>query len=136
MPIIFKMHPQDPRDGDGAWLAKKGAMLVGGGINIHHLISRADRVVTWNSNAGIESLMYNKPVMMLGDAYWRNKDITFDADGINRNFYGFMDFEPDKGRIRKLLQFLVCRFLIHESNGEAIAKRIMDLKNGTPFYGV
>lgn len=137
LPIIYKLHPQEPRDEKKITeLERLGVQVVGGGIELHHLISHADRVITWNSNVGIESLLHHKPLMVIGDCYWRNKGLTFDVDSINPNMGGFESFVPDTKLIDQFLKFVVCRFLVREDDTERLVKRLQDLAGGKASYGM
>jgi len=52
-------------------------------VHPHSLIKHAHAVVTINSTAGFESLLYHKPVLVLGHASYRGYGATIDVSNIN-----------------------------------------------------
>ena len=56
--------------------------LVNPVINPHNLIAHSKAVVTINSTAGFEALMYFKPVIVFGQVFYRGYGVTFDVDSL------------------------------------------------------
>jgi len=52
-------------------------------VSSYHLIKNAELIISVNSKVGFEALMQNKKVVVVGDALYKNKGITFDVDNIN-----------------------------------------------------
>jgi hypothetical protein len=72
--VLVKEHPaamRAPQPADGEiWVRD---------VNIHDCLAAADCVVTANSNAGLEALLYEKPVVCLAGAPYSGLGFTFDV---------------------------------------------------------
>lgn len=79
-PVIFKQHPSDVRAGNRHLrLCKRRAqdrILAHQAANIHQLLRlpRCRGVITLNSNVAHDSLLWDKPVIALGDNLWPRSD--------------------------------------------------------------
>jgi hypothetical protein len=51
-------------------------VLLSPGINNHEVMRRAETVVTVNSKAGAEALLYRRPVVALGDSFYRDSGLV------------------------------------------------------------
>lgn len=51
-------------------------VLLSPAINNHRVLSAAEAVVTVNSKAGAEALLYGKPVFALGDSFYKNSPLV------------------------------------------------------------
>jgi hypothetical protein len=56
--------------------------LLHPGFNSFDLIKNAELTVTVNSKVGFEALMQGKKVVVVGDAFYKNKDVTFDVSNL------------------------------------------------------
>jgi hypothetical protein len=53
-------------------------------VNSYDLIRNASLVVTVNSSVGFEALLQNKKVVVVGDAFYKNRGVTFDVYNLNK----------------------------------------------------
>ncbi|MGV6849481.1 MAG: capsular polysaccharide export protein, LipB/KpsS family [Marinibacterium sp.] len=70
-PVIVKPHPRDHRSGTRRWLAAlagRHSSLTVSEANIHDILAAAERVVTINSAAAVESYLHRRPVILCGQA--------------------------------------------------------------------
>jgi len=56
--------------------------LLSPGINNHQVMRRAEAVVTVNSKAGAEALLYRRPVLALGDSFYRDSGLVTAINGL------------------------------------------------------
>jgi hypothetical protein len=61
-------------------LARRNVRLISPKQSAFDLIRHAEAVVSVNSKVGMEALMQNKPVLVLGQTYYRDKGVTVDWD--------------------------------------------------------
>ncbi|MFH1419653.1 MAG: polysaccharide deacetylase family protein [Planctomycetota bacterium] len=86
LPLRVKLHPLcDPRFGPACYapLLRQQDCLSPPSNDTLALIASAAAVITTNSSAGVEALMLEKPVVVLGEAHYRGRGFTFDFDGKN-----------------------------------------------------
>lgn len=55
-------------------------VLVPSQINSHEVIKRSSAIIVINSTVGFESLFYYKPVIVLGEAFYKGYGITIDVE--------------------------------------------------------
>jgi capsular polysaccharide export protein len=68
-------------------------------VRAHDLIARAEAMVVINSSVGIESLYYQKPVVVLGRVFYRGFGLTIDLDdltGIAAAVLRALEWKPDR----------------------------------------
>jgi len=73
--IIFKTHPKD--NIRGIKYPKRCKLYTSG--TTHDFLEKCKYVVTINSTVGIEALVYNKPVITIGNAFYEGRGITHKA---------------------------------------------------------
>ncbi|NPA11418.1 MAG: capsular biosynthesis protein [Epsilonproteobacteria bacterium] len=114
--FIFKAHPSD-RVTDYESLIKKAKKNVLFATNqTQDLIKNAKAVITINSSVGIESLLFNKRVITLGEAF-------YNIDGIVKHIkpnelkdtLKNLDWEVDERLIKNFLGYLYYEYLIPSS---------------------
>jgi hypothetical protein len=74
--------------------------------NSHDLIQQARAVVVISSTVGLEALLYDKPVLTLGEPFYSGFGITVDLDSfaeIPTAVPAVIDFTADRERIRQFL---------------------------------
>lgn len=64
-------------------LKDKNIRLIHPRHNSFHLIKNSRCVITINSKVGFEAIMQEKPVVVLGKAFYRGKGVTVDVDNIS-----------------------------------------------------
>jgi hypothetical protein len=80
--------------------------LVDPFTSTHELIQRAEGVVVISSTVGLEALLYDKPVLTLGDPYYAGFGVTLDAGSlaeIPERVPELLGFRPDPERIERFL---------------------------------
>jgi len=134
--IVFKKHPEDTSNECERISALRSPNIIISeeNANIHHFLPNASHVVTWNSNAGVEALLYDKKIAVLGHAFYRNKEITFDAENLD-SLAGFASYEPNLDLVRQFLMALVCRILIPSTDYKRIGQRMMDIMQNRLWIG-
>lgn len=79
--LVVKDHPQQlgaqPRHAIQTYI--RHARPVAPSINPHDVIEHADAVVTLNNATGYEALLYGKPVVALGEAFYTGHGYTYDV---------------------------------------------------------
>lgn len=74
--------------------------------NTHELILQAQAVAVISSTVGLEALLYDKPVLTLGQPFYSGYGITVDADSfaeIRDRVPELLRFRPDPERVRRFL---------------------------------
>jgi hypothetical protein len=96
--------------------------------NSHDLIEWSRAVVVIGSTVGLEALLYDKPVLTLGQPFYSGFGITLDVDSfgeIRTAVPALIDFRPDHTRIRQFLSAAMERcypgapVLVDRSNANA-----------------
>ena len=108
--IVLKEHPMSVGR-NGLELLKRlrripNARLVDPYTSSHDLIKAAQAIVVISSTVGLEALMYDKPVLTMGQPFYGGYGVTVDIDSfreIRDKVPAVLEFEPDPERI---LQFL------------------------------
>jgi Capsule polysaccharide biosynthesis protein len=80
--------------------------LVDPYTSTHELIRRAEAVVVISSTVGLEALLYDKPVLTLGDPYYAGFGVTLDVDSfaeLHEKVPELLRFRPDPERITRFL---------------------------------
>ena len=57
--------------------------LLDPGINNYRVLGKADAIVTVNSKSGAEALLLGKPVLVLGDAFYRDSALALRVDALH-----------------------------------------------------
>jgi hypothetical protein len=88
--------------------------LVNPYTSSHELIRRAEAVAVISSTVGVEALLYEKPVLTLGQPYYSGFGVTLDVDSfaeIREQVPALLRFRPDPERIRRFLHLCMrqCR---------------------------
>lgn len=85
---------------------RRNVRLVEPHASTHELIRRAEAVAVISSTVGLEALLYEKPVLTLGDPFYAGYGVTLDLDsfaGIREGVPALLRFRPDPDRIRSFL---------------------------------
>jgi capsular polysaccharide export protein len=137
--LIFKEHPSS--ESSYPDLHRKAA----GETHIHfvnnrrtqELIEHAESVVTINSAVGIESLLFDRPVIVTGRAFYNIPDLVLSAEsatGLLQALRTIRTFRTDQQLRRNFLHYLGKEYLVPgkkfsqvESHLQAMATRITQL---------
>ena len=80
--------------------------LVPPRTSTHELIQRAEAIAVISSTVGLEALLYEKPVLTLGQPFYSGYGVTLDVDSfreIRAKVPALLDFRPDPEVIRRFL---------------------------------
>lgn len=142
--IFYKPHPME-RDRDKDKIDFSGCsnfVILPAKTNMHDYLGDASvhRVITWNSNSGIEALAFGKPLAVMGEAFYRGKDFTYDLGTIEElesgSLSGFLNWVPDKQMIHQYLKFMICRYLVPAGDDNAFNNRIDNIIYDNSFFGM
>ncbi len=108
--LVLKEHPLSIGWNPVGFLRRLAGIdnvrLVHPRTNSHELIRRSEAVAVIGSTVGLEALLYEKPVLTVGQPFYSGYGITVDVDG----FRGLSDavpallaFRPDRERILRFL---------------------------------
>lgn len=119
MNFILKEHPSE-RQMDYTHLheqAKQNPYLnFANAINTQELIQKSSAIITINSSVGLESLLFNKKVIVLGEAFYDIAGITKSAQSeqeLSNILKILEEWEVDEENIKKFLSYLLNDYLIH-----------------------
>jgi capsule polysaccharide modification protein KpsS len=108
--LVVKEHPRDVGRNAISFLRRVGSRdnvrLVPPTTSSHELIRRAEAVVVIGSTVGIEALLYDQPVLTLGQPWYSGYGLTVDVDSfreIPRAIGRVLDFKPDHERMLRFL---------------------------------
>jgi hypothetical protein len=103
MKLYVKPHPDGLYFYSAGTLARMARLpntkLIHPSVRAHDLIARAEAMVVINSSVGIESLYYQKPVVVLGRVFYRGFGLTIDLDdltGIAAAVLRALEWKPDR----------------------------------------
>lgn len=119
--FVFKEHPSD-RASDYTSLHEKAKASKNvrflNHIDTQTLIQNAEAVATINSSVGIEALLFEKKVCVLGDAFFSIEGITKpirSKEALIQAVENLERWKVDKVRVTKFLRYLYERYLVPSS---------------------
>jgi hypothetical protein len=108
--LVLKEHPmsvgRNPINGLRRLRARPNVRLVDPWTSSHELIRRSAALVVISSTVGLEALLYEKPVLTLGQPFYGGYGITLDVDSfreIRDKVPAVLRFRPDRERIARFL---------------------------------
>jgi hypothetical protein len=108
--VVLKEHPMSLGRNSIRLLRRlrqrPNVRLVGPYTSTHELIRRSEAVVVIGSTVGLEALLYDKPVLTLGDPYYAGFGVTLDVDSfaeLRAKVPELLRFRPDPERIARFL---------------------------------
>jgi hypothetical protein len=108
--LVLKEHPMSVGRNSVTLLrrlrARPNVRLVEPLVNSHDLIRRSTAVAVISSTVGLEALLYEKPVLTLGQPFYSGYGVTLDVDSfaeIRQAVPAVLQFQPDPERIRRFL---------------------------------
>jgi len=119
--ILFKLHPYHfPNSNiETCWkyLDKKGyisdyVMLVDKRYNLDHLIKNAEQVWTFSSGAGMQAVIYNKPVAH----FWKNVDFFPVANFVTTPEEAYLTKKPSNEDITRFLTWYFTKLTINSES--------------------
>jgi hypothetical protein len=108
--LVLKEHPMSIGRNRLALLRRvariPNARLVAPHTSSHELMRRSDAVAVISSTVGLEALLYDKPVLTLGEPFYARYGVTVDVDSfreIRAAVPALLRFAPDHERILRFL---------------------------------
>jgi hypothetical protein len=108
--VVLKEHPMSVGRNSIALLrrlrTRPNVRLVRPHTSSHELIKGAAAIAVISSTVGIEALLYEKPVLTIGQPFYSGYGITLDVDSfreLRRAVPELLRFAPDPERIRRFL---------------------------------
>jgi len=108
--LVLKEHPMSIGRNRLALLRRvariPNARLVAPHTSSHELMRRADAIAVISSTVGLEALLYDKPVLTLGQPFYGGYGVTVDVDSfreIREAVPTLLRFAPDHERILRFL---------------------------------
>jgi hypothetical protein len=108
--LVLKEHPMSVGRNSLALLRRlrkrHNVKLVNAYTSTHDLIERSEAVAVIGSTVGLEALLYDKPVLTMGDPYYAGYGVTLDLTSfvdIRERVPELLRFQPDPERIRRFL---------------------------------
>lgn len=84
LPVVFKEHPSSNQSYPDLHARATDRLLFANGNATQQLIENSQFVVTLNSTVGLESLLLNKPVMTLGQAFFNIEGLVVHAQSADQ----------------------------------------------------
>jgi hypothetical protein len=108
--LVLKEHPMSVGRNSVALLRRlrrrPNVRLLPPDASTHDLIREAEAVAVISSTVGLEALLYDKPVLTLGQPFYSGYGVTLDVDSfaeIREKVPALLGFRPDPERIRQFL---------------------------------
>lgn len=140
--IVFKPHPACDQDYKSLITnyQQHPKIHFANNINTAVLIQHADAVATINSTVGIESLLLDKKLIVLGQAFYAYPEITLTARNsaeLSQTIARLTQWKPDHLAIQRLFNYLQNQYQLEgrwqdaqPQHLTACAQRIAELANG------
>ncbi len=121
--FVLKEHPSSSRNYPDLHERAKGLDRVAfaNGYATQELIEKSLAVITINSTVGVESLLFKKRVMVLGNAFYRIEGITKgvdDFEGLREVIEHLETWEFNEVLVEKFLKYLYYDYLIPKEEPE------------------
>jgi hypothetical protein len=114
--LVLKEHPMSVGRNSIRLLRRlrkrPNVLLVNPYTNTHDLIRDSEAVAVISSTVGLEALLYDKPVLTLGEPFYSGYGITLDLHSfaeIREGVPELLRFRPDPERIRRFLHAAMTR---------------------------
>jgi hypothetical protein len=108
--LVLKEHPMSIGRNSVRLLrrlrTRKNVRVVPPHTSTHELIRRSEAVAVISSTVGLEALLYEKPVLTIGQPFYSGFGVTLDVDSfreLRTAVPALLRFRPDAERIRRFL---------------------------------
>jgi capsule polysaccharide modification protein KpsS len=108
--VVVKEHPYSIGQNPASMLYRlsriSNVKLVDPFTSSHELMKQAAAITVISSTVGIESLLYGKPVLTMGQPYYSGYGVTLDIDSfreIREAVPAVLSFRPDRERVLRFL---------------------------------
>lgn len=132
--IVVKRHPLEVEN------PHLDNVIFANDINIKSLVEFSSSVLVINSGVGVLSMLYDKPVLVAGSAFYGHRDITYPVQTASDVINGIEKFKPNKDKTLKFISYLINEFY---SFGKFTTKTVpwengskMTATTGIEYYAV
>jgi hypothetical protein len=108
--VVIKEHPMSIGRNSIRLLrrlrTRKNVRLVAPRMSTHELIRKAEAVAVISSTVGLEALLYEKPVLTIGQPFYSGYGVTLDVDSfreLRAAVPELLRFRPDPVRVKQFL---------------------------------
>ena len=126
--IVFKEHPSSKKEYPNLHKIAKNHKYISfaNAYPTQELIQKSKAVITINSSVGIESLLFDKKVILLGEAFYDIEGIVKKANNKIEleNILKNLDYTIDKNLITNFLKYLYWDYLVPSELDEESIKKI------------
>lgn len=117
--IVVKLHPADVDNIDYSSLMKTYPDVIFlKDYPSNELIKSASLVITINSTVGVEALIFDKPVVTLGNNFYNVPDVVHHVDALSdlpQAIHRALSTPPDRDKTQRLLYYLYHCYFTHGS---------------------
>jgi capsular polysaccharide export protein len=135
--VVFKEHPSSGVEYPDLYqeIQNSTQMDFQNTYSTQELIENSIAVITINSTVGVESLLFHKKVIVLGDAFYKIEGITLFANNqlaLQNIIQTIEHIEIDTNLIDNFLKYLYYEYLIHKNEDylTEIYHRLLDKRQG------
>ena len=115
--IVFKEHPSSKIDYSYLHKNCNEFNMFANGYSTQELIEKSSAIITINSSVGVESLLFNKKVITLGDAFYNIDGIVKYAknkDELITILKNLDNWKIDENLIQNFLQYLYYDYFVKD----------------------
>ena len=130
--IVFKEHPSSKKEYPKLHKIANNSKYIqfANAYPTQELIQKANTIITINSSVGIESLLFNKKVITLGEAFFNIEDIVKHANNKNELIHileNLEDWDINKNLIQNFLKYLYWDYLIDKNLDKKSVEKIKEI---------
>ena len=126
--FVFKEHPSSRKSYEDLKRKQNKHLIFANNYSTQELIQKASMVITINSTVGIESLLFHKKVITLGEAFYNIKGIVKHIKNKNELEKALQEgFEIDFDLVDRFLSYLYYDYLI-EGNLKAFNEQSVKMR--------
>jgi capsular polysaccharide export protein len=126
--FVFKEHPSSRKSYEDLKRKQNKHLIFANNYSTQELIQKASMVITINSTVGIESLLFHKKVITLGEAFYNITGIVKHIKNKNELEKALQEgFEIDFDLVDRFLSYLYYDYLI-EGNLKAFNEQSVKMR--------
>ena len=130
--FVLKEHPSDRKSNFNQLYALTNKNIFFSNIDTQTLIKKSSAIITINSTVGIESLIFHKKIIVLGEAFFAIKDIVIIAKNYNQlkeKLQKLDSFKLNINLIENFILYLYNEYLIDGNWRSPDDKHLISIKN-------
>jgi 2-polyprenyl-3-methyl-5-hydroxy-6-metoxy-1,4-benzoquinol methylase len=124
---VFKRHPRNPETESASTGETSPGWYTVRDVGLHTLLERADAVLTYSSNVGLEAIAYGRPVIVAGRPHYADKGLTLELDhaqALPARLDDALRFCPDPSLRERYLHAAWLDYLIDPAEPGALLARL------------